>query len=129
VEVDHVSVDRWVLRFTPLLAEAARPCRHAVGQRWEVDETYVKVAGTWRYVYRAIDQSGQVIDVFVARQRDVKSARWFFERAIATTRIRPVEVVTDRRRHARRCSRSCCRQRGIAPSGLPTTGSRPTTAA
>jgi transposase-like protein len=96
VEVDHVSVYRWVLRFTPLLAEAARPCRHAVGQRWEVDETYVKVAGTWRYVYRAIDRSGQVIDVFVARQRDVKSARWFFERAIATTRIRPVEVVTDR---------------------------------
>jgi transposase-like protein len=96
VEVDHVSVYRWVLRFTPLLAEAARPCRHAVGQRWEVDETYVKVAGTWRYVYRAIDQSGQVIDVFVARQRDVKSARWFFERAIATTKVAPVEVVTDR---------------------------------
>jgi transposase-like protein len=96
VEVDHVSVYRWVLRFTPLLAEAARPCRHAVGQRWEVDETYVKVAGTWRYVYRAIDQSGQVIDVFVARQRDVKSARRFFGRAIATTGTRPVEVVTDR---------------------------------
>jgi transposase-like protein len=96
VEVDHVSVYRWVVRFTPLVAEAARPCRHAVGQRWEVDETYVKVAGTWRYVYRAIDQSGQVIDVFVARQRDVKSAHRFFERAIATTRTRPVEVVTDR---------------------------------
>jgi transposase, IS6 family len=56
VEVDHVSVYRWVLRFTPLLADAARPCRHAVGQRWFVDETYVKVAGRWRYVYRAIDQ-------------------------------------------------------------------------
>jgi transposase-like protein len=96
VEVDHVSVYRWVVRFTPLLVEAARPCRHAVGQRWEVDETYVKVAGTWRYVYRAIDQSGQVIDVFVSRQRDVKSARRFFERAIATTRTRPIEVVTDR---------------------------------
>src|SRR6266516_7721396 len=45
VEVDHVSVYRWVLRFTPLLADAARPCRHAVGDRWWVDETYVKVAG------------------------------------------------------------------------------------
>jgi transposase, IS6 family len=58
-----------VLRFTPLLADAARPCRHAVGDRWKVDETYVKVAGHWRYVYRAIDQFGQVIDVFVSPRR------------------------------------------------------------
>src|SRR5918912_322819 len=66
VDVDHVTVYRWVQRFTPLLADAARPCRHGVGDRWQVDETYVKVAGRWRYVYRAIDQYGQVIDVFVS---------------------------------------------------------------
>jgi IS6 family transposase len=48
IEVDHVTIYRWVLRFTPLLAEAARPCRHAVGDRWQVDETYVKVTGQWR---------------------------------------------------------------------------------
>jgi transposase-like protein len=54
VEVDHVTVYRWVGRFTPLLADAARPCRHAVDDRWQVDETYTKVAGQWRYVYRAI---------------------------------------------------------------------------
>jgi transposase-like protein len=59
IEVDHVTVYRWVLRFMPLLAEAARPCRHAVGDRWFVDETYVRVAGQWRYVYRAIDQFGR----------------------------------------------------------------------
>src|SRR6266536_2096741 len=47
VEVDHIMVYRWVSRFTPLLAEAARPCRHAVGDRWFVDETYVRVAGQW----------------------------------------------------------------------------------
>jgi transposase, IS6 family len=85
-----------VQRFTPLLAEAARPCRHAVGDRWFVDETYVKVAGRWRYVYRAIDQYGQVIDVFVSLHRDITSARRFFERAIAATKVAPVEVVTDR---------------------------------
>jgi transposase, IS6 family len=85
-----------VLRFTRLLAEAARPCRHAVGDRWQVDETYVKVTGQWRYVYRAIDQFGQVIDVFVSPRRDVSAARRFFERAIATTKRAPVEVVTDR---------------------------------
>jgi transposase, IS6 family len=84
-----------VLRFTPLLTEAARPCRHAVGDRWWVDETYVKVAGRWRYVYRAIDQTGQVIDVFVSSQRDGRAARRFFEQAIGTTKIRPIEVVTD----------------------------------
>jgi transposase-like protein len=96
IEVDHVSVYRWVLRFTPLLAEAARPCRHRVGDRWFVDETYVKVAGQWRYVYRAIDQFGQVIDLFVSVRRDTKAAHRFFERAIGTTKVTPVEVVTDR---------------------------------
>jgi IS6 family transposase len=96
VEVDHVTVYRWVLRFTPLLAEAARPCRHAVGDRWQVDETYVKVAGRWRYVYRAIDQFGQVIDVFVSPRRDTTAAHRFFERAIGTTGVTPTEVVTDR---------------------------------
>jgi IS6 family transposase len=79
VEVDHVTIYRWVLRFTPLLADAARPCRHAVGDRWQADETHVKVAGRWRYVYRAIDQFGQVIDVFVTSRRDVRAARRFFE--------------------------------------------------
>ena len=69
VEVDHLTIYRWVQRFTPLLAEAARPCRHAVGQRWFVDETDVKVSGRWRHVYRAVGQVGQVIDVFVALRR------------------------------------------------------------
>jgi transposase-like protein len=96
VEVDHVTVYRWVLRFTPLLAEAARPCRHQVGGRWMVDETYVKVAGRWRYVYRAIDQFGQVIDVFVSPRRDARAARRFFDHAMGTTMMAPVEVITDR---------------------------------
>ena len=95
LDVDHVTIYRWVQRFTPLLADAARPCRHAVGDRWQVDETYVKVAGRWRYVYRAIDQFGQVIDVFVSPSRDANAAQRFFERAIGTTAIVPVEVVTD----------------------------------
>jgi transposase-like protein len=96
VEVDHVTVYRWVQRFTLLLADPARPCRHLVGDRWFVDETDVKVAGRWRYVYRAIDQFGQVIDVFVSGQPDAMAARRFFEHAIGTTRVTPVEVVTDR---------------------------------
>jgi transposase-like protein len=95
VEVDQVTIHRWVLRFTPLLADAARPCRHAVGSRWQVDETYVKVAGRWRYVCRAIDQFGQVIDVFVSARRDAKAARRFFDQAISATKVTPIEVTTD----------------------------------
>ena len=82
-------------RFTPLLIDAARPRRHAVGQRWFVDETYVKVAGVWRNVYRAVDGYGQVIDVFVSVRRDIATARTFFTTAIAA-HGESEEVVTDR---------------------------------
>jgi transposase, IS6 family len=82
-------------RFTPLLADAARPCRRAVGDCWFVDETYVKVAGKWRYVYRAIDQYGQIIDVYVSPRRDTGAARRFFATALRAHGA-PVEVVTDR---------------------------------
>src|SRR5712691_1878643 len=95
IEVDHVTVYRWVQRFTPLLADAARPRRHAVGDRWYVDETYVKVAGRWRYVYRAVDQHGQIIDVYVSARRDSRAARGFFTSALGV-HGEPTEVVTDR---------------------------------
>jgi IS6 family transposase len=70
VQIDHVTVYRWVQRFAPLLADAARFCRHSPGDRWFVDETYVKVNGVWRYVYRAVDEHGQIIDVLVSERRD-----------------------------------------------------------
>ena len=95
VIVDHVTLHRWVQRFTPLLIDAARPCRHAIGRRWFVDETYVKVAGVWRYVYRAVDGYGQVINVFVSSRRDIAAARTFFTMAIAG-HGELEEVVTDR---------------------------------
>jgi transposase-like protein len=95
IDVDHVTVYRWVRRFTPLLVDAARPCRHLVGDCWFVDETYVKVAGRWRYVYRAVDQFGQVIDVFVSPRRDAAAAQRFFQRAIGATHRTPSQVVTD----------------------------------
>lgn len=95
VEVDHVTVYRWVQRFTPLMADAARFVRHSPGDRWFVDETYVKVNCVWRYVYRAVDQYGQVIDVLVSARRDADAARRFFRRALATLKVVPTEVVTD----------------------------------
>ena len=93
-EVDHVTLFQGVQRFTPLLVDAARPCRHAVGGRWFVDETYVKVSGVWRYVYRAVDDEGQVIDVHVSPRRDIAAARRFFTTAI-TAHSTPDQVVTD----------------------------------
>jgi transposase-like protein len=95
VEVDHVTGYRWVQRFTPLLAEAARFSRHSPSDRWHVDDTYVKVNGVWRYVYRAVDQYRHVIDVLVSARRDANAARRFFRRALSTWTVTPGEVVTD----------------------------------
>ena len=95
ITVDHVSVYRWVQRFTLLLIDAARPCRHTPGDRWFVDETYVKISGRWVYLYRAIDQFGQVIDVLASDKRDLAATRRFFTRALAHGPA-PVEVTTDR---------------------------------
>jgi transposase, IS6 family len=67
----------------------------ALRDRWFVDETYVKVAGRWTYLYRAIDQHGQVIDIWLSRKRDSTAARAFFSHALAAATV-PVEVTTDR---------------------------------
>jgi transposase, IS6 family len=95
VTVDHVTVYRWVQRFTPEFIEAARLCRHVPGDRWFVDETYVKVAGRWTYLYRAIDQHRQVIDVLLSQRRDLAAARRFFTLALPAGTV-PAEVTTDR---------------------------------
>jgi IS6 family transposase len=95
IAVDHVTIYRWVQTFTPEFIDAARPTRHATGDRWFVDETYVKVAGRWTYLYRAVDQHGQVIDVMVSKRRDSAAARAFFTRAMRIAPA-PVEVTTDR---------------------------------
>jgi transposase-like protein len=95
IEVDHVTIYRWVQTFTPEFIDAARPARHAPGSRWFFDETYVKVAGRWTYLYRAVDQHGQIIDILVCERRDAAAARAFFAPAL-THGASPVEVTTDR---------------------------------
>jgi transposase, IS6 family len=95
VTVDHVTVYRWVQRSTPEFIEAARPCRHAPGDRWFVDETYLKVAGQWAYLYPAVDQHGQVIDALLSVRRDLAAVRRFFARALGIGTV-PAEVTADR---------------------------------
>ena len=116
IEVDHVTVYRWVQRFTPLLVDAARFRRHAPGDRWFVDETYVKVNGAWRYVYRAIDQHGQVIDVLLSTRWDAAVARRFFTRTAGhPTRLRALRVIAAARRWVQVGSRSPLWPEGSAP--------------
>ena len=79
----------------PEFIEAARPCRHAPGDRWVRHETYLKIAGRWTYLYRAVDQYGQVIDVLLSTRRDLAAARRFFIRALRAGTV-PAEVTTDR---------------------------------
>ena len=77
-------------RFTPELIDAARPSRHVGGDRWFVDETYLKIAGRWVYLYRAIDQHGQVIDVLASQRRDLAA-----ERVLALTGMSSLVDVHD----------------------------------
>jgi transposase-like protein len=92
-----------------------------------VDETYVKLAGRWVYLYRAVDQFGQVIDVYASTRRDIQAARRFFQYARTVTGVEPREVVTERAPPTRACWTSCGRRPGTTASSTPITGSGPTT--
>ena len=123
IEVDHVTVYRSVQRFAPEFAEAARARRHVVGDRWHVDETYVKVGGMWRYLFRAIDQFGQVIDVYLSRRRNAGSSRG---RSIALG-PHPWRSPPTGTASAPVCSTSCSRPHSMTPRSTRTTHWRPAT--
>ena len=94
--VDRSTVYRWVRRFLPLFQDAARVHRRPVGAKWRVDETYIRLQGVWTYIYRAIDQNGQVVDAYFSQRRNARAAQTFFERAIDETGVRPERVTTDK---------------------------------
>ena len=82
VKVDHSTINRWAIRFLPLLELAFRQYKRPVGGSWRMDETYIKVKGVWTYLYRAVDKSGKTIDFLLTEKRDKVAAKRFFDQAI-----------------------------------------------
>lgn len=80
--VDHSTRHRWVIRLVPLLDKAFRRHKRTVGRRWRRDETYIRVRGQWKYLYRAVDSSGLTIDFLLTAKRDAAAALRFFRKAI-----------------------------------------------
>jgi transposase-like protein len=81
--VDHSTIHRWVLHYAPQLEAAFRRKKKRVGNRWRMDESYIKVKGQWTYYYRAVDKQGQTIDFLLTATRDTKAALRFLQKAIA----------------------------------------------
>ena len=82
VSVDHSSINRWAIRFLPLIEKIARKYKRPVGGSWRMDETYIKVKGVWKYLYRAVDKQGKTVDFLLTAKRDMAAAKRFFDKAM-----------------------------------------------
>jgi putative transposase len=82
VKVDHSTINRWVIKYSPQLEEAFHRRKRPVWVSWRMDETYIKVKGQWRYLYRAVDKHGQTIDFLLTEHRDAEAALRFLKKAI-----------------------------------------------
>lgn len=96
ITVDPSTIYDWVRAFTLRFIEAARPHRSPIGLRWRVDETYLKIGHRWCYLYRAIDEHGQIVDVYLSDRRNAAAARTVFQEAIDTSGVPPTRVTTDK---------------------------------
>ncbi|OMO26534.1 IS6 family transposase [Vibrio sp. 10N.222.47.A9] len=94
VVVDHTTINRWVIKFTPVLEHRARRRKKPVSDSWRMDETYIKVKGKWVYYYRAVDKFGNVIDYYISPNRDEAAAKAFLNEAISQNGL-PSKVVID----------------------------------
>jgi transposase-like protein len=95
VEVDHSTLNRWVLKYIPLLEAQFRARKRPVGSSWRMDETYVKVKGVWKYLYRAVDKTGATVDFLLTAKRDCKAALRFLRKAIENNGT-PEKITIDK---------------------------------
>ena len=82
ISVDHSTVHRWAIKLFPALEKVFRRWKRKVGRSWRMDETYIKVKGEWKYLYRAVDKAGDTVDFLLRAHRDKAAARRFFQQAI-----------------------------------------------
>jgi putative transposase len=94
VAVDHATLQRWVVKYSPLLEEAFHRRKRPVYVIWRMDETYIKVKGQWRYLYRAVDKHGQTIDFLLTEERDEPAAKRFLTKAIRRHGV-PEKITID----------------------------------
>jgi putative transposase len=94
VSVDHATIQRWVLKYSPHLEAAFHRRKRPVGRSWRMDETYIRVKGQWRYLYRAVDTSGQTIDFLLTEHRDTEAALRFLTQAIRRHGV-PKKITID----------------------------------
>lgn len=96
ITVDHSTINRWVIKYSPELeAEFRRKFKKLVGRSWRMDETYIKIKGIWHYLYRAVDKEGDTIDFMLSKKRDKKAALRFFGKAIGSSGV-PDKVTIDK---------------------------------
>lgn len=95
VFVDHSSINRWAIRFLPLLEKVFRKHKRPVGGSWRMDETYIKVKGVWKYLYRAVDKEGKTVDFLLTARRDKAAALRFFDKAMKANGV-PEKVTMDK---------------------------------
>lgn len=93
--IDHATLQRWVIRFVPLIDKEVRRRKRPVGSSWRMDETYIKINGKWVYLYRAIDSCGNTIEFLLRKYRDAIAAKAFFRKAFKNNAI-PDKVVIDK---------------------------------
>jgi putative transposase len=95
VEVDHSTLNRWILNYVPLLEEKFATNKRPVVNSWRLDETYVRIKGKWKYLYRAVDKTGATVDFLLTAKRDRKAARRFLRRASGRHGI-PAKITIDK---------------------------------
>jgi transposase-like protein len=94
VDVDHATINRWVVKYSPQLEEVFHRRRRSVWISWRLDETYIRVKGEWKYLYRAVDKHGQTIDFLLTEQRDERAAKRFLSKAICRHGV-PEKITID----------------------------------